>query len=268
MDAYREAPGTLEERLWRREKWDWPENEAIACWWIANYGAEDKTQEVKLVCRSLACMRLELHHSRLASTTKLRAEWDRRMERNGVALDVLNSNRQLWLQAGGADPESMASPTQLTLDHCAKTVDVLKKMLEKHGPRGGLDSQTEDCENAVKMLRVVTWEAIRKEKYPLTPRGVYDELVRNAQNILSAWSGDARRREARMQAPLPDAGDPSPSQASQGEEDAPLEVNELRPKDKHGLDIDGEFRTKGFKKRFKGWEECIKIAFEIQLDAA
>jgi len=43
-------------------------------------------------------------------------------------------------------------------------------------------------------------------------------------------------------------------------------VNELRPKDKYGIDIDGEFRTKGFKKRFKGWEECIKIAFEIQLD--
>jgi len=213
--------------------------------WIANYGTEDKTPDVKLVCRSLACMRLELHYNRLASTSKLRAEWDKRMERNGVALDVLNSNRQLWFQAGGADPESMASPTQLSLDHCAKTVDVLKAMLKKHGPRGGLDSQTEDCENAVKMLRVVTWEAIRKEKYSLTPRGVYDELVRSAQHILSAWSGDARRREARMQAPLPDAGDAS--QASQEEEDAPLEANELRPKDKHGLDIDGEFRTKGFK---------------------
>ena len=27
FETYREAPGTLEERLWRRYKWAWPENE-------------------------------------------------------------------------------------------------------------------------------------------------------------------------------------------------------------------------------------------------
>ena len=73
----------------------------------------------------------------------------RRLEKNAVAVDVLNSNRQLWEAAGGLDPDTLASPTEISLDQCAKTVEVLQAMLQKHGPRGGLDSFTEDIENAV-----------------------------------------------------------------------------------------------------------------------
>ena len=54
FDLYRETPGTLEERAWRRFKWSWPENEAEAIWWVANYGDEDKSNETKLICRSMA----------------------------------------------------------------------------------------------------------------------------------------------------------------------------------------------------------------------
>ena len=170
--------------LWRRLKWDWPEDETQACWWIANYGDhtggtasvprrtlvcfaegssmhspvgdEDKTKEVKLVCRSMACTRMELHQSRLATSAKLRAEWDRRLENNAVAVDVLNSNRQLWMTAGGVDPETLVSPTEPSLDHCARTVQLLRAMLQKHGPRGGLDSFVQDIEGAVQMMKVVS----------------------------------------------------------------------------------------------------------------
>ena len=107
---------------------------------MANHGEEDKTQEVKLVCRSLAVMRMELHQSRLATSAKLRAEWDKRLERNAVAVDVLNSNRSLWLAAGGPEPESMANPTEILVDQCQKTVVVLGNMLQKHGAQGGIDS--------------------------------------------------------------------------------------------------------------------------------
>ena len=104
----------------------------------------------------MACTRLELHQSRLATSAKLRAEWDRRLEKNAVAVDVLNSNRLLWMTAGGADPETLISPTEISLDHCARTVQLLQAMLQKHGPRGGLDSFVQDIETAAKMMKVVS----------------------------------------------------------------------------------------------------------------
>ena len=121
-------------------QWTLPEDETQACWWVANYGEEDKTQEVKLVCRCLAVMRMELHQARMATSAKLRVEWDRRLEKNAAAVDVLNSNRQLWCAAGGPEPEALTNPTEILVDHCQKTVMVLESMLQKHGPQGGLDS--------------------------------------------------------------------------------------------------------------------------------
>ena len=97
-----------------------------------------------MICRSLAITRMELHQSRLATSAKLRAAWDRRLERNAVAVDILSSNRQLWLHAGGLDPETLANPTEMALDGCSKTVGALHAMLEKHGPSGGLDSFVQD----------------------------------------------------------------------------------------------------------------------------
>ena len=119
-------------------------------------GEEDRSKEVKLVCRSAACTRLELHAARLATSTKLRAEWDRRLEKNSAAADVLNSNRRLWLHVGGKEPDTLVSPTEPSIDHCYKIVEVLQGMLQQHGPRGGLDSFVQDIEVAVKMMKVVS----------------------------------------------------------------------------------------------------------------
>ncbi len=104
----------------------------------------------------------------------------------------------------------------------------------------------------------MSWGAIRKDRFSLTPQALYDELARNAQHILSTWRGDATRREARMKAPLPDEGE---KEKEDDKEDKPL-----RPGDRYGLDIDGEFRPKKFPRRFKYWEEVIKTANEVLLD--
>ena len=40
----------------------------------------------------------------------------------------------------------------------------------------------------------------------------------------------------------------------------------LRHADRYGLDIDGEFLTKKFQKRFKHWEEVVKVANEVLID--
>ena len=92
FETYREVnPGTLEERLWRRYKWAWPENETESCWWIVNYGAdEDMTKEVKFICRSMAFVKMELHRSRHATSAKLRNLGD---GLNGITAVALVVNR-------------------------------------------------------------------------------------------------------------------------------------------------------------------------------
>ena len=55
---------------------------------------------------------------------------------------------------------------------------MLHAMLEKHGPRGGLDSHVQDITTAVKMLKVVSWDAIRKDRFSLTPQASSFHVVR------------------------------------------------------------------------------------------
>ena len=116
---------------------------------------------------------------------------------------MLQSNRDIWFAAGGPDIEPLVSPTEPMIDHCNRTVTVLHAMLEKHGAQGGLDSHVEDITNAVqglnsthsrstacaiirvspvslckvKLLKVASWEAIKRDRFSVTPPAIYDELV-------------------------------------------------------------------------------------------
>ena len=112
------------------------------------------------------------------------------------------------------------------------------------------------------MLKVVSWESIRKDRFSLTPHALFDELARNTQFILSNWHGDATRRQERLRAPLEECED----EKGDEEENAEAEEEKLRYADKYGLDIDSDFRTKKFKSRFRNWEDVAKAATEIVLD--
>ena len=133
-----------------------------------------------MICRSLASLRMELCRSRLATTHKLRAEWDKRLENNSLAVDRLQQNRDLWIKAGGCDPELLATPTEHHMEQATKTVQTLNAMLDKYGPQGGLDSFVSEIQSATKMLKMVSWEAIRTDRFSLTPQGLYDDLVKSA----------------------------------------------------------------------------------------
>ena len=147
----------MEERLWKRYKWEFPpENETCTCWWVANLESEDQTVDAKLICRSVACIRMELCTARLATSQKLRQEWDKRLENNSLSVHRIQANRDIWLRAGGCDPEVLNTPTEIHLEAVARTVNTLNAMLEKYGPRGGLDSFVEEIQNATSMLKVVS----------------------------------------------------------------------------------------------------------------
>ena len=62
------------------------------------------------------------------------------MENNAAGVDRIQENRNLWLQAGGCDPELLATPSEFQLDEVKGVLVTLDTMLEKNGPSGGLDS--------------------------------------------------------------------------------------------------------------------------------
>ena len=70
---------------------------------------------MKLKCRSLASLKLELAASRLATSGKLRKGWDNRVHDNATAVDRIRNNLGLWKHASGPDPERLLKPTEADL---------------------------------------------------------------------------------------------------------------------------------------------------------
>jgi len=79
---------------------------------------------------------MELCTARLATSQKLRQEWDKRLENNSLAVDRIQENRDLWLHAGGCDPEVLNTPTEIHLEAVARTLSTLNAMLENMGRVG------------------------------------------------------------------------------------------------------------------------------------
>ena len=86
--------GILSERRWQELDWEMPADEACTCWWVStldgfectnirmglivlslahpipiswNACESNKTQEVKIICRSLTTLRMELGNNRVAT---------------------------------------------------------------------------------------------------------------------------------------------------------------------------------------------------------
>ena len=72
-----------------------------------------------------------------------------------------------------------------------------------------------------------------KDRFSLTPIGLYGDLVRIAQQSISSWGDDQRRRETRMRGGL--------EEDAKGKEEAQKPVGgastPMRPKDKYGMEL-------------------------------
>ena len=129
VQAFRDDLGTLESHHWDRYDWTKPVDETSACWWVANLSDVDKKQAVKLVCRSLACLRLELQILRCANSVKLREEWERRVHNNASAVERIQKNLDLWLHVCGPHPEKLLWPNEVDLSVAQEAAAVCKRML-------------------------------------------------------------------------------------------------------------------------------------------
>ena len=88
------------------------------------------------------------------------------------------------------------------------------------------------------MLKSLAWDDIRAERFPLTPPGLYTELVRNAEAFLNKHAEESVRREAWLARDVRnDERDFVPLCRKTG--------------DKYGLDLDE------FKMKTGSWPVCI-----------
>ena len=109
----------------------------------------------------------------------------------------------------------------------------------------------------------MAWDAIHKEKFWITPSGLFNELVRGAESLVNRQAGEAERRRLRLQANREKTSVGNAREDGEEEQEEPSEVLPDR-KDKFGLNLD-EFKNKSPNKPPK-WSEAVQIACEIHID--
>ena len=91
----------------------------------------DKSKAPSLLSRSVGLLRVELSESQIASSAKLRKEFERRSEDNSVACDVLNNHQHLWASVDEPHVESLFRPSGEDIEQAKQCCDTLQKMAEE-----------------------------------------------------------------------------------------------------------------------------------------
>ena len=184
----------------------------------ANAAEGDRSKAPKLLCRSLACLRIELGQNRIATSAKLKNEWERRSADNSVAADVLHANAQVWKVVKGPAPDELFHPTPQALFEARRAADDLEHIvLSQQQWHDGFDVFARECVEAARSLRPLDWGAIHAEKFPITPESVYYALVRNAEGHMRKQSDEERRRLAWLQQEIAHAEGAVPLKAAQAD---------------------------------------------------
>ena len=131
----------------------------------------------------------------------------------------------------------------------------MKRMLEAHEvghDQLHVEAFAEDLASAIERVKVVTWDAIRRERFPLTPEGMFDEVSRSAATLLSRIDGETARRRAGLREPAEEADAPD------------LSLPDFFPKDPFDCDLD-KFKQKTGKAPLN-WKKTVQQASKVIID--
>ena len=142
-------------------------------------------------------------------------------------MEILRSN-QLWVKLEGPRADTLFNPSRHDLERCNQCVEDLGEL--QHRDENIDDAFASEVRRAVGMLKSLAWDDIREERFPLTPQGLYVELVRNAEKFLNKHGEEKRRREAWLA-------------RDDGNEERGFVPLCRKTVDKYGLDLD-EFKNK------------------------
>ena len=146
----------------------------------------------------------------------------------------------------------MSSLTEFDIRQAKRAADMLQRMLdEQQNYKDGFDSFAQECIRAVGTLKLLEWDAIRRERFPLTPSGLFAELVNNAETLLTRQADEAERRQEWLAAD------------QQEEEGGDVVVIPSRA-DKFGCDPDRFTKKTGRKPA--NFARAVKIAGWVHID--
>ena len=123
---------------------------------------------------------------RCATSTKLRQEWERRLADNADAVFILKKNIALWEYVAGPPTESLLQPSTAALDAARRAGGFVEELA--HHDQSELSSHATEILRAIAKLKEVSWPSIHKDKFWITPAGLYGELVRMAPSLINICS--------------------------------------------------------------------------------
>lgn len=164
-------------------EWIQPDSEAAPCWFVTNAGVEDQTVSPKFVYRSLATLRLHLKNTRIATSRRIKTEYDRRKQANQDATKVLMGNVEMWARVGGPSVEQLINPSDDSLASAHKAKELLLKIRSEECTTSIIAPIIDDTVCAVNALSSLDFERIRVEKFPLTPETLFEGFVHNMKDL-------------------------------------------------------------------------------------
>ena len=162
-----------------------PTSESAKCWFVSNAGVEDKGAEPKFLHRSLATLKVHLKNTRVATTKRIKDEYERRRDKNRDAIDVLEANSQLWNLVGGPCVEYLAEPSEEALDRAHEAKELLLKIRAQEDAPDNAAQIAHDMIKAVNALTSLDFERIRLERFPMTPETLFEGFVKNMKELHS-----------------------------------------------------------------------------------
>jgi hypothetical protein len=258
FDEYRQGSlGSKKERRWEDGiVFQKPAKESERCWFLTNAGVADQGQEPKFVCRSVATLRVQLREMRIATTAKIRTEHETRSQRNAEAVAVLDANWKMWRHVGGVDLDFLQEPNEEALARAHEAKDNLIKLKESHTDAAdNTGAIADELIKAVNTLSSLDFEAIRRDKFPLTPETIFDSLVLHMNHSKQKLRAEQKRREDWLKSPSAGA-----------DEDGEVSVPAAGAHgDIFGCDPDAFARPQN-NFRPHGWKEAVLNAGLVHID--
>jgi hypothetical protein len=239
--------GPLHERRWERDiNWNKPDKESDQCWFVANAGVENQETEPKILLRSLVSLRVHLKNLRIATTSKIRTEYDSRVQRNQEAVSVLEANFKMWNHVGGLCFEYLKDPSEEALDRAHEAKECLIKLRDQPESADNTPAIASECIKAVDALASLNLETIRRDKFPLTPETLFEGLVRNLHDLKKTVDAEEKRREHWLG-------------SMAGDVEEVVQQTHVQGQDKYGCDPDAFARPAIFKKP-RSWADAVQKA--------
>ena len=160
-----------------------PTSESGNCWFVTNAGVEDKTLKPNFLFRSLATLKVHLKNTRVATSRKIKDEYEYRKDKNREAVAVLEANLQMWTLVGGPCVEYLTEPSDEALALAHKAKEVLLRIRAQEDAPDNAAQIASDMIMAVNNLTSIDFERIRKEKFPLTPEMLFEGFVKNMKDL-------------------------------------------------------------------------------------